>query len=140
MTNFTNYDPAQTYGDIITLGNDNSPGQGLLPEGTLKNVQDGNGIDTPMQIATDAVNFNRTGGNEFQLDSVALTATSVRLNSVTLDLPDFTFSTSAISLPSGTTAQRPGGIVGGYFRYNSETNVFEGYITGTGWKAFQMVP
>lgn len=140
MTNLTNLTPAQSYGDIITLGNDNSPGQGLLPEGTLKNVQDGNGIDTPMQIATDAVNFNRTGGNEFQLDSVALTATSARLNSVTLDLPSFTFSTSAISFPSGTTAQRPGAPVGGETRYNSQTNEFEGYIAGTGWKTFQMVP
>ena len=38
--------------------------------------------------------------------------------------------TSAIQLPSGTTAQRPGVPVNGMLRYNSETNNLEAYISG----------
>jgi hypothetical protein len=139
MTNLTNLTPGQSYGDIITLGNDNTPGQGLQPEGTLKNVQDGNGVDTPMQIATNAVNFNRTGGNEFQLDGTALTAAVTRLNEATEDIPDFSFSDEGMQVPTGTTAQRAPAS-GGVFRYNIDTDTFEGYVTGMGWKTFQMVP
>jgi hypothetical protein len=140
MTNLTNLTPSQSYGDLITLGNDNDPGLGLNPPGTLKNVQDGNGLDSPMQIATDAVNFSRAGGNEFQLDGVALTADTARLNDIALDNPDFSWSTGLLGLPSGTTAQRPVGVTGGDIRYNEDTNLFEGYIEGVGWRSFQMVP
>ena len=38
--------------------------------------------------------------------------------------------TSAIQLPSGTTAQRPGVPVNGMLRYNSETSNLEAYISG----------
>jgi hypothetical protein len=42
-------------------------------------------------------------------------------------------STGALAVPSGTEAQRPGG-VNGMFRYNSDANAFEGY-TGGEWGA-----
>lgn len=38
-------------------------------------------------------------------------------------------ATDAILLPSGTTAQRPTGVAG-YIRYNSDTELFEGYTDG----------
>lgn len=41
-----------------------------------------------------------------------------------------TASTGAIAVPSGTEAQRPGG-VNGMFRYNSDAGAFEGYTGGT---------
>ena len=41
-----------------------------------------------------------------------------------------TSMTSAIQLPAGTTAQRPGVPVNGMLRYNSETNNLEAYISG----------
>ena len=41
-------------------------------------------------------------------------------------------STSAIQLPSGTTAQRPGSPQTGYLRYNTDNNIVEIY-TGTAW-------
>ena len=41
-------------------------------------------------------------------------------------------STSAIRISIGTTAQRPSVNTGGWFRFNSETNKFEGY-NGTFW-------
>lgn len=43
-------------------------------------------------------------------------------------------STGAASLPTGTQAQRPGTASGGMFRFNSDTNEFEGY-NGTEWGA-----
>lgn len=125
MTSLTNLTPSQTYGDLLTLGNDNTPGEGLMPAATLKNVQDGNGIDTPMQLATNAVNFNRTGGYSLQLDEVALTASATRLNSVTLDTPDLSFSTSALVLPTGTTAERQSAAIEGQLRCNSEDLTLE---------------
>jgi len=36
-------------------------------------------------------------------------------------------SNTAIKLPDGTTAQRPGSAAAGMFRYNTTTNEFEGY-------------
>lgn len=42
-------------------------------------------------------------------------------------------STGALAVPSGTEAQRPGG-VNGMFRYNSDAGAFEGY-TGGEWGA-----
>ena len=40
--------------------------------------------------------------------------------------------TNAIRLPNGTTAQRPSGAVG-EIRYNSSTDVIEGYTSAAGW-------
>ena len=45
----------------------------------------------------------------------------------------YTFGgTGALTLPSGTTDQEPGTPVAGMFRFNTSTNVFEGY-NGTAW-------
>lgn len=43
-------------------------------------------------------------------------------------------NSGAVGLPSGTTAQRPAG-VNGMMRYNTTTNVVEGYANNT-WVAF----
>jgi hypothetical protein len=42
----------------------------------------------------------------------------------------YTATTGSAIVPSGTTAQRDGSPVDGYFRYNSELDSFEGYIDG----------
>ena len=42
--------------------------------------------------------------------------------------------TGSIRIPSGNTAQRPNPAVAGMMRYNTQTNVFEGY-NGTNWIA-----
>ncbi len=41
-------------------------------------------------------------------------------------------STSAIQLPSGTTAQRPSTAIAGMFRFNTTNTKFEGY-NGSAW-------
>ena len=42
----------------------------------------------------------------------------------------------AVQIPTGTTAQRPTGVVG-KIRYNTTDNVYEGYATGS-WRAFSL--
>ena len=75
MTNLTNQYPNSTYGDLLTTTNN---GQGLTT--TLEPLQDGLGNNSTVTIATNAINFNRSSGNTFQLDGVALTASAQNLN------------------------------------------------------------
>ena len=51
------------------------------------------------------------------------------------DYLDFNF-TSAYKVPAGTTAQRPATPANSIFRYNSDTNLFEGYQAGS-WVNFR---
>ena len=44
-----------------------------------------------------------------------------------------TSATGSAILPVGTTAQRDGSPVKGYFRYNDDLDIFEGYTEGVGW-------
>ena len=62
------------------------------------------------------VSTNRVGVNQTSPD-------------VSLDLGS---NTDAIHVPVGNTAARPGSPAAGYFRYNSETQKFEGYTTEWG--------
>jgi hypothetical protein len=57
----------------------------------------------------------------------ASTAENARLN---LSAVGYTTTTGSVIITSGTSAQRDGSPVNGYFRYNSETNLFEGYVNG----------
>jgi hypothetical protein len=75
MTQLTNFSPASTYGDLLTT---NNAGGGLT--NVLQNLQDGLGNNSPIQIATNSVNFNRTGGRTFRLDGVPLTVSANILN------------------------------------------------------------
>jgi hypothetical protein len=77
MTNLTNKALQSVYGDLVTVNND---GQGLVQQ--LSSVQDGFGNSSPMSLSSDAVNFNRQGGNSFQLDGEALTASADSINEV----------------------------------------------------------
>ena len=43
--------------------------------------------------------------------------------------------TSAINVPSGNTAQRPGSPMVGMIRYNTSLNRFEGYLPAGGWQS-----
>jgi len=129
MTSLTNQQPEYTYPDLLTTTNS---GQGLAS--TLKNLQDGIGNNSTVQIATNAINFNRTGGNTFQLDGVAMDSTSANINSV-CKLNPVLPGTGSVLIPVGTTAERSGVPTVGMMRYNSDLNMFEGYRSGT-WQPF----
>jgi len=124
MTQLTNQDPNATYGDLLTTTNN---GNGLST--TLQQVQDGFGNSSTMRIATNAVNFDRTSGS-FQLDGIALTATSTNINAVCGNTPTFN-GNFPIRLPSGTTAQRPVAPQNGMIWYNTTLNAVEAYANGS---------
>jgi hypothetical protein len=77
MTSFVNQYPNNTFGDILTTTNS---GQGLTT--TLQPLQDALGNNSTVTIAKNAINFNRMGGNVFQLDGSPLTASASILNNI----------------------------------------------------------
>ncbi len=77
MSNMAGQPMPITFKDVLTLTN-NYQGLGAA----LTQVQDAAGNNSPMQIALQAVNFQRTNGNTFQLDGIALTASATALNNV----------------------------------------------------------
>lgn len=119
MTQLTNLSPSSSYGDLLTC--DNS-GNGLNI--VLQNVQDGFGNDTILQVSTNAFNINTSGG-QFQINGTQLTATAAQINSVcgSQVFP----GTAAMTVPVGTTGQRPGAPAVGEIRFNTTTVQFEGY-------------
>ena len=121
MTQLTNYQLQSVYGDLLTTTNS---GQGLT--NILKQLQDGFGVASTITIATNAVNFNRQGGNTFQLDGVAMTANSVDINAVCVPNP-VPLGNAGIVVPNGTTAQRPTIPLNGTIRYNTDTNRIEAF-------------
>jgi len=63
--------------------------------------------------------------------TAATTASSTQLATTAFATPR-TATTGAIVVPSGTEVQRPASPIGGYMRFNSDINSFEGY-NGTDW-------
>lgn len=127
MTQLNNYSPASTFGDLLTT-TPPQPGSGL--NNVLAQLQDGFGNSSTITIATNAVNFNRQGGNTFQLDGVALTVSANALNAIANGTSAVFPGTAGIVVPSGTTAQRVA--TTGIIRFNTDTLTFEGY-NGTIW-------
>jgi hypothetical protein len=119
MTTLTGQLPQDTYGDLLTTTNG---GQGLST--TLQALQDGLGNSSTIEIATNAVNFDRSGGNEFQLDGVALTATAANINTICA-------SNSAV-ISFGSTAARPAAPSAGTLYYNTDVPCFQIY-SGAVW-------
>lgn len=70
MTALTNYSPASSYGDLLTTTHD---GGGL--DATLRNVQDGFGNNSAIQLSTDTLNITGSGG--LQINGVTLTPTII---------------------------------------------------------------
>ena len=70
----------------------------------------------------------------------ALGARTVEIDALFAELPNIatkvskTSDTGAAVLPAGTEAQRDGTPLGGYLRFNTDTNEFEGY-NGTAWSS-----
>lgn len=100
MTQLTNLSPAASYGDLLTTTNN---GQGLTT--TLQNLQDGLGNNSPVQIATNAINFNRSGGRSFQLDGIPLTVSATTLNLLGPSIASGTLNPAQIYSMNGASVE-----------------------------------
>lgn len=127
MTQLTNLVIGASYGDVLTTTNS---GQGLTTN--LLPLQDGLGNNSTISIATNQVNFNRSGGSTFQLDGVPLISLSSIINQVCQVNPVLP-GAGGVVVPIGTTAQRQN--VTGAIRFNTNLVSME-YYTGTVWKTF----
>lgn len=131
MTALTNQPLQNVYGDLLTTTNN---GAGL--NNVLHQLQDGFGNSSTVTIATNAINFNRMGGNTFQLDNIALTASATNINAICGVTPAFPAGT-AITLP--LIAADPVGAAGMMY-YNTTLNAIRAYITGPGWTSLNHTP
>ncbi len=130
MANFTGFTPASDYGCILNVGV--TGGQVGLTN-VLGQIQDAYGHGTPLSLSTIAFNIARSGYT-FSLDSVAVTAQAVDINSMCAPNP-IALGTQYFIPPRGTTADRSGSPLNGMFRYNSSLSAFEGYAGGA-WDTF----
>lgn len=117
MTQLTNKQIGSTYGDILTTTNE---GQGLPPV-TAVPLQDGLGNNSPITMSQTIVNINRSGGNQFQLDSVPLTASASSLNSIT-DITgiEFIIKTANVAVP---VAQSLGALTTGLLKNTVSSSI-----------------
>jgi hypothetical protein len=87
------------------------------------NAQPGNSTTFTALIKSGASDANLS----FQTDGInAISISDIQLVSLN--------STGAVTVPRGTTAQRPAVPINGMVRYNTDTARFEGYVNG--WVAF----
>lgn len=89
-------------------------------------------VNVKAGTATQPALINKTGGNE-----EILTVTTGGVNAIVInEIVVVTFSTtSAVTIPRGTTAQRPSPAATGMVRYNTTLNKLEGYSNGA-WGVF----
>ena len=88
-------------------------------------------INAQAGTTTQAALLSKYGGT---VDNIALQTGGVNAISVNeIQLVVFN-STGAVTVPNGTTAQRPAVPTNGMIRYNTDTARFEGYVNG--WVAF----
>lgn len=129
MSSLTGQTPASDYGGLLNV----NAGAVVGLTNVLQPVTDGFGSFTPLSLSTIALNITRSGYT-FQLDGVAITSLSVDINSMCTPNP-IALGTGYLLPPVGHTAQRPGSPSNGMFRYNTDTQQFEGYINGA-WSNF----
>ena len=83
-----------------------------------------------------STNLARSGTDlTFETNLLALDVTNSRVGIGTAS-PGTTLhisATDAITIPAGTTGQRPGSAANGQIRYNSTLNTIEGYVGGATW-------
>ena len=88
-------------------------------------------INAQAGTTTQAALLNKYGGS---VENIALQTGGVNAVSISEALIVTFNSTGAITVPNGTTAQRPAVPINGMIRYNTDTARFEGYVNG--WVAF----
>lgn len=119
MAILTNLAPQSSFAGLLnTLST-----SGLTP--ALQVIQDGFGNNSILSLSTTALDINGT----ISFSGVPLLATSTQINDVCRNAT-FAAFTSAVTLPSGTTAQRPIITFNGDIRYNTTTNRGEMFANG----------
>lgn len=82
MAGLTSKTPATTYKDLLTVHSEDATNQGL--ETSLKPIEDGEGVQSALQISTTDVNVNgHNGSNGLKLAGTTVTATAVDINKLT---------------------------------------------------------
>ena len=82
MAGLTSKTPALTYKDLLTVHTEASTNQGI--ETSLKPIEDGEGIQSALQISTTDVNVDgHNGTNGFKLAGTTVTATATDINNLT---------------------------------------------------------
>jgi len=82
MAGLTSKTPALTYKDLLTVHTEANTNEGL--ETTLKPIEDGEGVQSALQISTTDVNVNgHNGTNGLKLAGTTVTATATDINNLT---------------------------------------------------------
>jgi hypothetical protein len=118
MAILTNLAPQSSFAGLLNTISTS----GLTP--VLQVIQDGFGNNSILSLSTVALDINGT----LSFGGVALLATPNEIDNVCVNA-SFAAFTTAVLVPSGTTAQRPAGI-DGYIRYNTTTNRGEMFANG----------
>ena len=88
-------------------------------------------------VFANTINVNTmvvTGNLQIGTGTTTITGSSINVNSVTVTKNlDMSLSSGYISLPKGSSAQRPGSASVGMLRYNTDTDALENYTSNTGW-------
>lgn len=120
MAILTNLSPASSYVGLLNLVNTT----GLTT--ALQVIQDGFGNNTTISVSTTETSI----GGTFSISGTPLTATATQINNVCANAT-FAAFTSELTLPTGTTAQRPVTPINGSIRYNTTTSKVEAYANGS---------
>lgn len=118
MATLTNLAPQSSFAGLLNL----TSTSGLTP--VLQIVQDGFGNNSILSLSTTALDINGT----LTFGGIPLTATPDQIDNVCVNA-SFSAFTTAVRVPSGTTAQRPPGL-NGDIRYNTDTNRGEMFANG----------
>lgn len=101
----------------------------VIGSGTSIEVSQASGSTSGYLSSTDWTTFNS------KQDTVSGTANEIDFVANIIGLSDDPIipGTGSITVPNGTTAERPGTPTAGMLRYNSDLSTFEGYTTADGW-------
>jgi hypothetical protein len=138
-------------GVIVKTGGTTVTARTISTSGAGLTISNGNGVSGNPTIALDGLpaslaNMGGTGvlgvvGGS-SITSFVITGTTNQIDvangagpgnpTISISTDPILPGTGAVTVPKGTTAERPGG-VSGMIRFNTDTNAYEAYTQGPGW-------
>ena len=138
-------------GVIVKTGSTTVTARTISTSGAGLTISNGNGVSGNPTIALDglAASLANMGGTGVlgvvggsSITSFVITGTTNQIDiangagpgnpTISISTDPILPGTGAVTVPKGTTAERPGG-VSGMIRFNTETNAYEAYTQGPGW-------